>query len=135
MFHSITDNGAGGLSCSVAEMAKESGGCIVTLDKIPVKYPGLAPWQLWISESQERMTLAVPKNKWPAFSRLMKRRGVEATVIGEFTKSGKCVVTYYKEVVMDLDMEFLHDGLPPRRLTTVAPPKTLKGVYGIHEKF
>jgi len=128
LFHSITDNGAGGLSCSVAEMAKESGGCIVTLDKIPVKYPGLAPWQLWISESQERMTLAVPKNKWPAFSRLMKRRGVEATVIGEFTKSGKCVVTYYKEVVMDLDMEFLHDGLPPRRLTTVAPPKTLKGV-------
>ncbi len=126
LFHSITDNGAGGLSCSVAEMAKESGGCIVALDKVPVKYPGLAPWQLWISESQERMTLAVPKNTWPAFSRLMKRRGVEATVIGEFTKSGTCVVTYNSETVMNLDMKFLHDGLPPRRLTTVASPNVSK---------
>jgi len=110
LYNSITDNGAGGLSCSVAEMAKESGGCYVTLDTVPLKYPGLAPWEIWISESQERMTLAVPKID--EFAELMERRGVEATVIGEFTDSGKCVVDYNGDTVMDLDMDFLHDGSP-----------------------
>ena len=61
LYSSITDDGAGGLSGSVGEMAKESGGCDVDLGKVPLKYPGLAPWQIWLSESQERMTLAVPK--------------------------------------------------------------------------
>src|SRR3990172_6888165 len=60
LYTSITDNGAGGLSCSVAEMAKESGGCYVALEKVPLKYPGLGPWQIWVSESQERMTASVP---------------------------------------------------------------------------
>lgn len=63
LYHSITDNGAGGLSCSVGEMAKESGGCQVDLEKVPLKYPNLSPWQIWVSESQERMTLAVPPKK------------------------------------------------------------------------
>jgi phosphoribosylformylglycinamidine synthase II len=118
LYNSITDNGAGGLSCSVAEMAKESGGCLVELEKVPLKYPGLAPWQTWISESQERMTLAVPKKKWARFSDLMKRRGVEATIIGRFTDSGKCIVKYNKKIVLDIDMDFLHDGLPERPMTT-----------------
>jgi len=118
LYRSITDNGAGGLSCSVAEMAKESGGCYVDLNKVPLKYPGLAPWEIWISESQERMTLAVPKEKWDNFNNLMKKRGVEATVIGEFTNSGKCVADYNEKVVMDVDMEFLHNGLPPRPIKT-----------------
>jgi len=124
LYRSITDNGAGGLSCSVAEMAKESGGCYVHLDKVPVKYPGLAPWETWVSESQERMTLAVPKEKWDGFNDLMKRRGVEATVIGEFTNSGKCVVDYNGNNVMDVDMEFLHNGLPPRPIKTTFTRKT-----------
>src|SRR3989338_9385505 len=89
LYSSITDNGAGGLSSSVGEMAKDSGGCEVYLDKVPLKYPGLEPWQIWISESQERMTLAVPKNKWRAFEKLMQKRGVAATVIGQFANSGK----------------------------------------------
>jgi len=126
LYRSITDNGAGGLSCSVAEMAKESGGCYVHLDKVPVKYPGLAPWETWVSESQERMTLAVPKEKWDSFNDLMKRRGVEATVIGEFTNSGKCVVDYNGNNVMDVDMEFLHNGLPPRPIKTTFTRKTHK---------
>ena len=124
LYRSITDNGAGGLSCSVAEMAKESGGCYVHLDKVPVKYPGLAPWETWVSESQERMTLAVPKEKWDSFNDLMRRRGVEATVIGEFTNSGKCVVDYNGDNVMDVDMEFLHNGLPPRPIQTTFTRKT-----------
>ncbi|MBI1863356.1 phosphoribosylformylglycinamidine synthase, partial [Candidatus Microgenomates bacterium] len=118
LFTSITDNGAGGISCSVAEMAKESGGCRVRLETVPVKYPGLAPWQIWISESQERMTLAVPKNKWVAFQRLMQKRGVEATVIGTFTSSGKCVVSYEGKTIVNLSMAFLHDGLPARPMIT-----------------
>ena len=124
LYDSITDNGAGGLSCSIAEMARECNGCRVDLDKVPLKYHGLMPWEIWISESQERMTLAVPKDKWPAFSGLMKRRGVEATAIGEFNDSGKCVVKYDGDTVMDIDMDFLHDGLPVRPMkTTYTKPK------------
>jgi len=114
LYNSITDNGAGGLSCSVAEMANEAGGCIVKLESVPTKYPNMQPWEIWISESQERMTLAVPENKWSEFSTLMKNRDVEATVIGQFTNSGKVTVTYadLKDPVMDIDLNFLHDGLP-----------------------
>lgn len=126
LYNSITDNGAGGLSCSVAEMAKESGGCDVQLEKVPLKYPGLEPWEIWVSESQERMTLAVPPNKWEAFSDLMKRRGVEATIIGTFTKSGACHVTSNKKTIMDIDMHFLHDGNPKRPMTTKEPIKTVQ---------
>ena len=112
LYNSITDNGAGGLSSSVGEMAEQSGGCEVWLDQVPVKYPGLSPWQIWISESQERMTLSVPKNKWKKFKSLMDARGVEATVVGEYTDSGSCVVKYGDETVADLDMAFMHDGDP-----------------------
>ncbi len=112
LYNSITDNGAGGLSCSVAEMAKESNGCFVALDKIPTKYPNMQPWEIWISESQERMTLAVPPDKWHEFSGLMLRRGVEASVIGMFTNTGKCTVNYDNKTVVDLDLDFLHDGVP-----------------------
>ncbi|MBU6389280.1 phosphoribosylformylglycinamidine synthase [Patescibacteria group bacterium] len=122
LYTSITDNGAGGLSCSVAEMAKESGGCRVNLDTVPVKYAGLEPWQIWISESQERMTVSVPPARWPKLRKLLERRGVEATVIGQFTDSGRCEVTYCDQTVMDIDMDFLHDGLPTRPLTTTYQP-------------
>lgn len=118
LYNSITDCGAGGISCSVAEMARECGGSRVELDKVPLKYPGLDPWQIWISESQERMTLSIPSQKVDEFMDLMKRRGVEAWVIGEFNDSGKCEVIYKGEKVMDLDLSFLHDGLPPKFLKT-----------------
>lgn len=114
LYNSITDNGAGGLSCSVAEMAKESGGCIVDLEKVPLKYSGLEPWEIWISESQERMTLAVHPKNWKKLQDLLEKRGVESTVIGEFTDSGKCIVRYQGKTIMDLSMEFLHNGLPKR---------------------
>ncbi len=112
LYNSITDNGAGGLSSSVGEMSQESGGCEVNLAEVPLKYPGLSPWQIWISESQERMTLSVPKSKWPAFKKIMGRHAVLATCIGKFTKSGSCTVRYGKKIVMDLPLAFLHDGRP-----------------------
>ncbi|MFI5265362.1 MAG: AIR synthase-related protein, partial [Candidatus Levyibacteriota bacterium] len=121
LYNSITDNGAGGLSCSVAEMAKESGGAAIDLDLVPLKYPGLEPWEIWISESQERMTLSIPPKNWNRFKSLMDKRGVEATIIGKFTASGKCVVSYKKKKIMDIDLHFLHDGLPKRVLTAVRP--------------
>ena len=118
LYRSITDNGAGGISCSVAEMAKECKGCHVFLDRVPLKYHGMAPWEIWISESQERMTLAIPKEKIDEFMNLAQRREVEATVIGEFTDSGRCIVQYYGDIVMDIDLDFLHDGLPKKYLKT-----------------
>ncbi len=118
LYHSITDNGAGGLSCSVAEMARECGGCLVELDRVPTKYPGMAPWQIWISESQERMTLAVPPENWEKLQELLQSQGVEGTVIGEFTDSGRCQVRYHGRTVMDMDLDFLHNGLPAKVLRT-----------------
>jgi len=131
LYTSITDDGAGGLSCSVAETARESGGCRVDLDKVPLKYPGLQPWEIWISESQERMTLSVPPEKWNMFSDLMKRRGVEATVIGEFTDSGKCIVEHRGECVVNLSMNFLHAGLPPREQFTTFTRQTHEEPSGV----
>jgi len=118
LYNSITDNGAGGLSCSVAEMAKECNGCAVELEKVPLKYPGMQPWQTWVSESQERMTLAIPKENVEKFIELMDRRGVEATVIGEFNDSGKCIVKQNGKTVMEIDLHFLHEGLPKKALKT-----------------
>lgn len=112
LYSSITDNGAGGLSGAVGEMAKESGGCDVDLEKVPLKYTGLAPWQIWLSESQERMTLAVPKKNWAALKKIFDRHDVEATRIGTFTNSGSCVVKFGKKNIIDVEMSFLHDGRP-----------------------
>lgn len=132
LYSSITDNGAGGISCSVAEMAQECGGCEVDLASVPLKYPGLAPWQIWISESQERMTLSVPKGKWKALSAILDKHGTEATVIGRFTSSGRCVVRYGKQTVMDVSLSFLHDGRPRKELSTKKPAVARRAMPAKH---
>ncbi|RLA63368.1 MAG: phosphoribosylformylglycinamidine synthase [Epsilonproteobacteria bacterium] len=116
LYSSVTDNGAGGLSSSVGEMATMTGGVKVDLSLCPVKYPGLMPFELMISESQERMTVAVPEKDMQAFMDLAKRRGVEASDIGDFNNSGKLEVYYGKKIVADLNLHFLHDSLPPMQL-------------------
>jgi len=118
LYNSITDCGAGGISCSIAEMAKECGGCIVELDKVPLKYPNLEAWKIWISESQERMTLSVPADKIEEFEKLMKKRGVDMAVVGEFNDSNRCIVNNGEDMIMDLDMDFLHNGLPEKIIKT-----------------
>jgi phosphoribosylformylglycinamidine synthase II len=118
LYNSITDNGAGGLSCSVAEMARECGGFEVDLDRVPLKYPGLGPWQIWVSESQERMTAAVPDDRLEEFTGLMKRRGVEATVIGRFNAGKRGIVLHAGKRIFNIDMNFLHNGLPRKKLRT-----------------
>lgn len=124
LYNAITDNGAGGISCSIAEMARDMeigskpGGCEVDLEKVPLKYPNLSPWQIWISESQERMTLAIPKENIDRFKSIMEKHGVEVSIVGTFTGSGKCTVKFNGETIMDLDMDFLHDGLPKEQQIT-----------------
>lgn len=116
LYCAITDNGAGGLSCSVGEMSTLSGGADIDLARAPLKYPGLKPWEIFLSEAQERMTLAVPPEKEAAFLELARRRDVEATVLGEFTDSGVLVVRYRGEVVGALHLEFLYRGCPRMEL-------------------
>jgi phosphoribosylformylglycinamidine synthase len=116
LYSSVTDCGAGGISCSCGEMARESGGCEVDLDQVPVKYSGMPPYAIWISESQERMTYAVGPETLDEFLALLRSRDVEATVIGRFTDSGRCVVRFRRRNVMDVDLAFLHEGLPRMHL-------------------
>ena len=117
LYRFITDNGAGGLSSSIGEMAGECGGCRMDLAKAPVKYPGLNPWEILISEAQERMSLAVPPEMIEEFLAMAARFGVEATVLGEFTDSGVFHMLYGERTVALLPMEFMHEGLPPMQLT------------------
>jgi len=126
LYNSITDNGAGGLSCSIGEMAQESGGCSVNLTAAPLKYDGLAPWEIWISEAQERMTLAIEPEKLTRFMELCHKWDVVGTVLGKFTDSGKCHVEYRGKTVMFIDLDFLHNGLPQKRMRGVFHPPSLR---------
>ena len=112
LYRAITDNGAGGLSSSFGEMARACGGVRLELERAPLKYHGLEPWEILVSESQERMSLAVPPEHYAAFADLARRREVEVTALGEFTADGTVEVRYAQRLVALLDLEFLHDGLP-----------------------
>jgi phosphoribosylformylglycinamidine synthase len=116
LYDAITDNGAGGLSSSIGELAQLSGGCEIYLEKAPLKYPGLDPWEILVSESQERMTLAVRPEKLEELFKLAKLHGVEASAVGKFTKSGKFHVLYKDQTVGYLDLSFLHEGVPQLKL-------------------
>ena len=122
MYTAITDNGAGGLSSSVGEMAEDTGGCELDLAQVPLKYDGLVPWEILLSEAQERMTLAVPAENLDVFLRLARDMDVEATPLGRFTQSGLFRVWYGTTLVAELDMDFLHNGLPQMRLKAVWDP-------------
>lgn len=111
LYRAVTDCGAGGFSSAVGELGAETG-VRVDLEKAPLKYQGLLPWEIWVSESQERMVLAVPPENWPALQSLCESEGVEASMIGEFTDDHKLVIRYESEEVGRLDMDFLHDGMP-----------------------
>ncbi len=111
LYKRITDCGGGGLSSAVGEMAEETG-VRVDLERVPLKYLGLSYTEIWISESQERMVLAVPPDAVDQLIALFHSEGVEATVIGEFTDTRRLELFYDNNLVGDLDMEFLHEGLP-----------------------
>lgn len=117
---SITDCGGGGLSSAVGEMTAKHG-CTVELDKVPLKYAGLAHHEIWISESQERMVLFVRPGKTDEFAKLADDIGVEATDIGQVTRDRVLRLCYHDKEVAALDMGFLHKGLPKRKFKLDKP--------------
>lgn len=122
LYEAITDCGAGGFSSAVGEMG-ENTGAEVYLEKAPLKYEGLKPWEIWVSEAQERMVLAVNPKNLKRLMNIFKSEDVEATVIGKFTKTKKLRLYYKGHKVSDLDMSFLHDGLPRVNRKAVWKPK------------
>lgn len=110
LYEAVTDCGAGGLSSAVGEMGAELG-AEVDLDKVPLKYMGLSYTEIWISEAQERMVLAVSPEKIDAILTIFAAEDVEATVIGRFTEDKKLTLRYTGTQVGQLDMDFLHEGI------------------------
>ncbi len=120
LYSAITDCGAGGLSSAIGEMA-EGVGADVDLDLVPRKYPGLDPWEVWLSEAQERMVIAVPPDHLAAVQERCDRVGVRLADVGAFTGDGRLLVRHQGHVVVDIDTEFLHDGRPQRRMPAELP--------------
>ncbi|HKF35802.1 MAG TPA: phosphoribosylformylglycinamidine synthase subunit PurS, partial [Ktedonobacteraceae bacterium] len=118
LYSAITDCGAGGFSSAVGEMAAETG-ARVELERAPLKYQGLAPWEIWLSEAQERMVLAVPPAHLETLLAICAIEEVEASIIGTFTGDHRLVVSYRGQIVADMDMPFLHHGRPARTLEAV----------------
>lgn len=114
LYSAITDCGAGGLSSAVGEMAQHLG-ARVHLDRVPLKYEGLSYTEIWISEAQERMVISVPPKNRDEILQLFASENVEATVIGEFTDTKRLELFYQGQPVGQLDMGFLHDGVPRQR--------------------
>ena len=111
LYNAVTDCGAGGFSSAVGEMGEEIG-AEVNLDAALLKYEGLSYSEIWISEAQERMVFAVPKEKWQEFKALADSEDVETVVLGEYKPTGRLVLKYQGTVVADLDMKFMHKGRP-----------------------
>ncbi|MGC8578285.1 MAG: AIR synthase-related protein, partial [Thermoproteota archaeon] len=123
----ITDLGGGGLSSAVGEMAYKSKlGAEVELSSVPLKLDEMAPWEIWVSESQERMLLSVPKNNLSKVIEIFEEEDVEASVIGNFTRTNRLIVNYRNENVCNLDLEFLFS--PPKvvRRASFEPPKEIE---------
>ena len=120
LIRAIQDCGAGGFSSAIGEMGERIG-VRVDLSLAPLKYQGLSPWEIWVSESQERMILAIPKNKLNKFTKICQKYNTEMAKLGVFDGSKKLRIYYRKELVAHLDMNFLHNGLPQRIMKAKKP--------------
>ncbi|MBL8100246.1 MAG: phosphoribosylformylglycinamidine synthase subunit PurL [Anaerolineales bacterium] len=127
LYNDITDCGAGGLSSAVGEMAS-SIGCDVDLTRVKLKYPGLAPWEIWLSEAQERMVFAVAPEKISDLQKLCDTFNTELTDIGEFTGKNRLIVRYGEKSVVNMDNEFLHEGIPQRQLKAVIREQRIENI-------
>ncbi|MBW2064280.1 MAG: phosphoribosylformylglycinamidine synthase subunit PurS [Deltaproteobacteria bacterium] len=124
----ITDNGGGGLSSSVGESARFSNGCRVDLDKVPLKYQGLDQWEIWVSESQERMTIAVKPEHLNRFMELSAKHAVESTVIGEYNDSGYVRLDYKGRTCALVRVDFLESEFPPWEFEAEWIPPEFRGL-------
>jgi phosphoribosylformylglycinamidine synthase len=139
LYSAITDCGGGGLSSAVGEMGKDLG-VRVELDRVPLKYVGLEPWEIWLSEAQERMLLAVPPENLEALRQICAIEEVEMSDLGEFSGDKILTLLYQSRTVASLKMEFLHGGLPRRELEAVwkAPeprPRYRRAYYEHHRPY
>jgi phosphoribosylformylglycinamidine synthase II len=123
LYTALTDCGAGGLSSAVGEMGSDLG-TEIHLERVPLKYPGLRPWEIWLSEAQERMVLAIPPANWLRLQEICQGLDVEVTTLGAFTGDGQLTLYYGQRVVGQLSTQFLHHGLPRRHLRAVWMPPT-----------
>ena len=120
----ITDCGAGGFSSAAGEMLSESGG-VIYLERVPLKEPGLTSWEIFLSESQERMVLGIaPENKERLFE-LGAMYESECTILGEVTDSNRLLVKHNGETVCDLSCQFLHTS-PRRFLNSTYQPAHMR---------
>jgi phosphoribosylformylglycinamidine synthase II len=124
----ITDNGGGGLSSSIGESARFSNGCRVDLDKVPLKYTGLDQWEIWVSESQERMTIAVKPDRLDRFMELSRKHAVESTVIGEYNDSGYLRLDYDGKTCAYISMDFMKSDFPQWEFDAEWTPPELRGL-------
>ena len=126
----ITDNGGGGLSSSVGESARFSNGCHVELEKVPLKYEGLDQWEIWVSESQERMTVSIHPDNRDRFFELSRKHAVESTVIGRYTDTGQLHITYNGKTCAHVSLDLLESGFPQWEFEAewISP-----GQRGLHE--
>ncbi|MEC8839981.1 MAG: phosphoribosylformylglycinamidine synthase subunit PurL, partial [Candidatus Poribacteria bacterium] len=111
LYNCITDCGAGGLSSAIGEMGSDFG-AEVYLDDVSLKYEGLAPWEIWLSEAQERMVISIPLHNLDPFLEICQAESVEVTVLGKFTGTKQLQIHYHDQIVADLGMDFLHHGIP-----------------------
>lgn len=107
----IHDCGGGGFSSAIGELAKDLG-CEIHLERVPLKYSGLAPWEIWVSESQEREIVVIDPKHRKEVENILSHYNVEGTILGHFTGRKRLEVYYQGEIVCDLDMHFLHQGIP-----------------------
>jgi phosphoribosylformylglycinamidine synthase len=112
LYSGTTDCGAGGFSSAIGEMGKDVG-ATVHLERAPVKYDGLSPTEIWISEAQERMVLSVPPAKVDRLRAICAAHGVELCDLGEFgSADGTIRLLWHGTEVGSLDTHFLHEGVP-----------------------
>ncbi|MBU0635327.1 MAG: phosphoribosylformylglycinamidine synthase subunit PurL [Candidatus Omnitrophica bacterium] len=133
LYTAITDCGAGGFSSAVGEMGQDIG-VRVELEKVPLKYNGLSYTEIWISEAQERMVIAVREQNLKEILKIFEAENVEAAVIGRFTNSKRLEVFYKQERVCNLEMDFLHNGLPKLARKAIWQPPNIRNTRPANRK-
>src|SRR5512147_456983 len=127
----VTDIGGGGLSSAVGETAERFNcGVSVDLAKVPLKYQGLAPWEIYLSESQERMLLTVPPDNLEQVMEIFEKEDVAATALGKLIPERRLQLTYNGEVVSDVAMDFMFNPCQITKVATVEPPKLVEPEFG-----
>jgi phosphoribosylformylglycinamidine synthase subunit PurL len=123
----IQDMGAAGLTSSSVEMAARAGnGIVLWLEKVPVREVGMTPYELMLSESQERMLMVVHRGREAEALAVFDKWDLDAAIIGEVTDTGRAVVTLDGEVYADVPVAPLTEGLAYQR--PMRPPASLEGL-------